>query len=148
MLRAGTRFVVAAARGLSLGLLAACFLPPAIAADASAAARIQSAARATKPPAKPAAAKPAAAQHPEHPLFGHERASQDARAVAEWIVEEGDNHAGDGHRLLPFAILDKKDARVYVFHADGKLVGAKSGGEYVPREKSPLATPSGTIPAI
>ena len=29
---------------------------------------------------------------------------------------------------------------------DGKLVGAKSGGEYVPRAKSPLAAPSGKLP--
>jgi dihydropyrimidinase len=31
---------------------------------------------------------------------------------------------------------------------DGKLVGAKSGGEYVPREKSPYAAPTGNIPTI
>jgi dihydropyrimidinase len=29
---------------------------------------------------------------------------------------------------------------------DGKLVGAKSGGEYVPREKSPYAAPRGQVP--
>jgi dihydropyrimidinase len=29
---------------------------------------------------------------------------------------------------------------------DGKLTGAKGGGEYVPRAKSPLAAPSGTLP--
>jgi hypothetical protein len=55
--------------------------------------------------------------------FGHERASHDARQVAEWIVESGDNHA-DGDRLVSFAILDKVDARVYVFKADGHLLGA------------------------
>lgn len=55
--------------------------------------------------------------------FGRERASHDTRQVAAWIIEEGDNQVGDGKRL-PFAILDKKDARVYVFHPDGQLVGA------------------------
>jgi hypothetical protein len=55
--------------------------------------------------------------------FRQERASHDARQVAEWVIETGDHHAGDG-RLLPFSILDKKDARVFVFKADGHLVGA------------------------
>jgi hypothetical protein len=55
--------------------------------------------------------------------FGHERVSHDARQVVEWIIETGDHHAGDGRRL-PFAILDKKDARVFVFDAAGNLRGA------------------------
>jgi hypothetical protein len=55
--------------------------------------------------------------------FGRERVSRDAQQVANWIVEAEDNHADDG-RLLPFAMLDKKDARVFVFQADGILLGA------------------------
>jgi len=55
--------------------------------------------------------------------FGHERASHDARQVAQWVVESADNQAGE-NRLLPFAILDKKDARVFVFNAAGHLLGA------------------------
>jgi hypothetical protein len=55
--------------------------------------------------------------------FGHERASLDARQVAEWIGDNVDNQTGD-NRLLPFAILDKKEARVYVFNAAGRLLGA------------------------
>ncbi len=31
---------------------------------------------------------------------------------------------------------------------DGKLVGAKGGGAYVSRDKSPLATPAGRVPAV
>jgi dihydropyrimidinase len=31
---------------------------------------------------------------------------------------------------------------------DGRLVGAKGGGEYVPRAKSPLAAPSGALPQV
>jgi hypothetical protein len=53
-----------------------------------------------------------------HAAFGAERSSQDARSVADWVVVSGDNDK------LPFAILDKKDARVYVFHPDGRLRGA------------------------
>jgi len=38
-------------------------------------------------------------------------------------VHAGDNRIGEGD-LLPFAILDKKDARVYVFEPAGRLRGA------------------------
>jgi hypothetical protein len=55
--------------------------------------------------------------------FEHERASSDARQVADWVLDVGDNQAGE-ERNLPFAILDKRDARVYVFDADGRLRGA------------------------
>ena len=54
--------------------------------------------------------------------FEHERASVDVRKVANWVVLEGDNQAGTDP--LPFAILDKKDARIYVFDAGGRLRGA------------------------
>jgi hypothetical protein len=50
--------------------------------------------------------------------FEQERASQDARQVADWVVDSDDN------RGRPFVIVDKKDARVFVFHADGRLRGA------------------------
>lgn len=55
-------------------------------------------------------------------------ASRDARNVADWVVRVADNNAGAGHpagmRGLPFAIVDKKDARVFVFDAQGRLLGA------------------------
>jgi len=56
-------------------------------------------------------------------VFEKERSTADVRHVANWVVHAGDNHAGD-NKQLPFAILDKKDARVYVFNADGRLQGA------------------------
>jgi hypothetical protein len=62
--------------------------------------------------------EPAAAPAALQADFGRERASRDAREVADWVVVSNDN---DG---LPFAILDKKDARVYVFHPEGRLRGA------------------------
>lgn len=49
--------------------------------------------------------------------FGQEPASPDAHHVADWIVDARDN------RGLPFAIVDKVDAKVYVFYADGRLRG-------------------------
>lgn len=50
--------------------------------------------------------------------FAGEPASADARRVAQWVVGSGDN------RGAPFAIVDKKDARLFVFDAGGRIVGA------------------------
>jgi len=50
--------------------------------------------------------------------FGSERVSVDARQVADWIVASADNGG------LPFVIVDKKDARVFVFDAGGRIRGA------------------------
>lgn len=44
--------------------------------------------------------------------------SKDVRRVARWVVDSADN--GTQH----FVILDKRDARVYVFEPSGKLAGA------------------------
>lgn len=50
--------------------------------------------------------------------FRGEAASDDARRVADWVVQARDNQA------LPFVIIDKKRARVFVFDSDGRLRGA------------------------
>jgi hypothetical protein len=50
--------------------------------------------------------------------FGGERASADARQVADWAVDSGDS--GD----RPFVIVDKIEAKVFVFDAVGNLSGA------------------------
>lgn len=50
--------------------------------------------------------------------FESENKSQDVQQVADWVVDSGDNVG------LPFAIVDKTDAKVFVFHADGRLRGA------------------------
>ena len=47
-----------------------------------------------------------------------ETASPEARQMADWVVDSGDN------KNMPFVILDKKEAKVYVFHAHGGLRGA------------------------
>jgi hypothetical protein len=62
--------------------------------------------------------RPVAAPGPKRANFELERASRDARYLADWVVDSGDN------KRMPFAIVDKVDARVYVFGADGRLRGA------------------------
>jgi hypothetical protein len=52
--------------------------------------------------------------------FEREHPSLEARHVADWAVHSGD-HAG-----LPFVVVDKAHARVFVFDAHGKLRGAAS----------------------
>jgi len=42
-----------------------------------------------------------------------ESASAEVRQMADWVVDSGDN------QNMPFVILDKKEARVYVFHRHG-----------------------------
>jgi len=55
---------------------------------------------------------------PNRANFSGEPASDDARQVADWVVETADNGG------LPFVIIDKVDAKVFVFDAHGQLVGA------------------------
>lgn len=67
------------------------------------------------PPVTPPAARP----H-EYRLadFGEQQPSPDARHVANWAVDARD------HGERPFVIVDKGDARVYVFDAQGLLAGS------------------------
>ena len=58
------------------------------------------------------------AQRPARASFGPERASDSVRHLADWIVDSGDSQG------MPFVIVDKIDARVYVFYPDGRLRGA------------------------
>ena len=84
-----------AARALCSGLLAACLLSPLTAISADF----------------------------SKAVFERERASSDVRHVANWVIHARDNHSGNDSKL-PFIILDKKDARLYVFDATGRLRGA------------------------
>ena len=52
--------------------------------------------------------------------FKGEAASEDARKVADWIIASGDNSG------LPFIIVDKISAKVFVFTAQGDIRGAAS----------------------
>jgi hypothetical protein len=64
---------------------------------------------------------PAAAERPPAANFGDfrgEAASDDARAIANWIIRTRDNQG------LPFIIVDKKDTKVFVFDGRANLRGA------------------------
>lgn len=103
------------ARGLGLMLVAASLtLYPVFATGAG---------RSPPDPGRPMAAdaateKPVLATPTSRPDFEHEEASPDARRIAAWIMDSGDN------RGTPFAIVDKIDSRVFVFDARGRLRGA------------------------
>ena len=84
--------------------------------------------------------------------FAREQASRDARQLADWVVDSGDN-AGK-----PFVIVDKVGARIFVFDAGGRirgaapaLLGAARGDHSVPgigeRELSAIRAADRTTPA-
>lgn len=84
--------------------------------------------------------------------FGSEAASADARYAASRVLAASDHHG------LPFVIVDKKDARMFVFGPDGQLRGAStvllglaSGDHSVPgigeRELSRILPAERTTPA-
>jgi hypothetical protein len=135
----------AKAKVICLGLLAASFSAhPAFALD-----------DATHQGAAPAAtveSQTVVVQRPRRANFEHESASAEVRQVADWVVDSDDN------RGLPFVILDKKDAKVFVFHADGRLrnaapalIGLAVGDDAVPgigqRKLSSILPEERTTPA-
>ncbi|MEQ1686417.1 MAG: hypothetical protein ABL916_22435 [Burkholderiaceae bacterium] len=60
----------------------------------------------------------AALRAPQPADFQSHAASDDARLVADWIASSQDN------QRLPFVILDKRDAKIFVFDASGRLIDA------------------------
>ena len=84
--------------------------------------------------------------------FADESASADMRYAASWIAGHADN------QNMPFVIVDKKNARMYVFEPNGRLraatavlLGAGPGDVSVPgiasREPSSLQQHERTTPA-
>jgi hypothetical protein len=84
--------------------------------------------------------------------FKRERASHEVRQFADWVVDSAD------HKNLPFVIIDKPNARVFVFDASGQvrgaapaLLGSAPGDHSVPgigeRELSDMAPEDRTTPA-
>lgn len=55
---------------------------------------------------------------PARANFGQEAASSEAQELAHWVVHSADN------RNLPFLIIDKVQAKVFVFDRQGQLRGA------------------------
>lgn len=109
----------------------------------------------------PHGAKPAKPPGREHVVrradFGAETPTQDARRLADWVADARDN----GPRW--FAVLDKRDAKVFLFDRDGRLqasaptvigsaigddtapgVGDKPLGDLKPEERT---TPAGRFVA-
>lgn len=94
----------------------------------------------------------APAPRPNRVNFEREQASTEARQVADWVVNANDN------QNMPFMIVDKTNAKVFVFHADGRLRGAASallglavGDDSVPgigdRKLSSIRSDERTTPA-
>ena len=109
---------------MAFGLLAACFTPGQTAA-ADDAAQLSNPIRSSS--AQEGAAAPSTietqtvvAHRPKRANFKRERAAQEVRHVADWVVDSGDN------RSIPFVIVDKTNAKVFVFYANGRLRGASS----------------------
>lgn len=50
--------------------------------------------------------------------FGREKASSNAREVVNWVLGSQD------HQGMPFVVVDKTQARVFVFNPQGRLQGA------------------------
>ena len=108
-------------KGLCLGLLAVSFTPDQVAAADNAA-----------PWSNPSHSSPAhegatglltaqtpvVAPYPKRANFGREHKSRNAQRVADWVIHSGDNHG------MPFLVVDKMDARVFAFEADGRLLGS------------------------
>lgn len=127
MLPAGTRqrpAGTAFARGICLGLAVMLGLHPAAAMAqswaqlppvATPAERVDS----SVPPPPRADPQPAVARRPKTADFQHRSASAEVRHVAHWVVDSGDS-AG-----MPYLIVDKVNAEVFVFDASGQLKGAE-----------------------
>jgi len=107
------------AKSVWLALLAAC-LSPQQAFAAADLAQLSNSTPAAHRQAGPSTAgsDSVAVQAAKRPDFERASASQDARNLADWVLASGDNHG------MPFVIVDKKSAKVFVFNPDGRLRGA------------------------
>jgi hypothetical protein len=94
-------------QGALVGLIAAALLVP---AAAGLGALRSTHAVASAHIAKAVAPEPRSADFTGHPV------SADAREVADWVADSRDN------KRMPFVILDKRDARVYVFDPDARMI--------------------------
>ena len=56
--------------------------------------------------------------NPKRANFKQEIVSEASKYLADWVVDSNDN------QHIPFVIIDKKAARVFVFNAAGKLIGS------------------------
>jgi hypothetical protein len=71
------------------------------------------------PPTKPKQLTPIKSIiNPKRANFKQEIVSEASKYLADWVVDSSDN------QHLPFVIIDKKAARVFVFNTEGKLIGS------------------------
>ena len=109
-------------KGLCLGLLAVSFTPHHVAASDKDT-QLSSLSRSSSKhevatDLSTVEKQPTTAHQPKRASFEKEYKSLDAQRMADWVVDSGDN------RGMPFAIVDKVDAKVFVFYSDGRLRGA------------------------
>jgi hypothetical protein len=108
------------AKALCVGLLAASFaFAQACAAESlpAGASGLSSSQKAVSP-AAPTGRQSLISEGPKRADFLRELVSQNAQHLADWVADSRDNHG------LPFVIVDKVDAKVFVFDKDGQLSGA------------------------
>ena len=143
-------------KGFCLGLLAVSFIPHQVAAADNDAQLYNPSSSLSEHKVTVALltpeTQPVVAADRKRANFEREHASPDARSVADWVVNSGDNQG------MPFVIVDKKDAKAFVFYVDGRLRGAAPillgvgvGDEAIPgignREMSTLRPEERTTPA-
>jgi hypothetical protein len=142
-------------KGLCLGLLAVSFTPYQVAAvdNAVQLPELSCSLSAHEVVAVlPTIEKPVVEPHSKRADFEGEHKSRDTQRMADWVVDSGDN------RGLPFVIVDKIDAKVFVFDGDGRLrgtapvlLGLARGDESVPgigdRKLSDIRPEERTTPA-
>lgn len=90
-------------------------------------------------------AAPAGAAQGGRADFDVQSASEDARYVAQWAMDTAD------HEDMPFVVVDKKHARLYVFESRGRLAGATPAllGQAIGDDSSPAVgehTQAGEVP--
>ena len=106
----------------------------------------------SSPPSARVASAPSPAARGARAVLAGEQASRDARHIADWVMDSGDN------RGLPFVIVDKTEARIFVFDPGGwisgaapALLGLARGDDTVPgigdRELSSIRPEERTTPA-
>ena len=100
-------------QGIWLGLAAVSLASSSAAAEEHASQATVEGVSATLPAAQALMAPPS-----KRASFQSAPAANDVRQAADWVVDSGDNHG------LPFVIVEKKDAEVFVFDARGQILGA------------------------
>jgi hypothetical protein len=63
---------------------------------------------------------PAPARPSRHADFQNQAAPDAVRQIADWVVDSANNHS------LPFVVIHKPEAKVFVFDKDGRLKGTAS----------------------